>query len=113
MNLECLTTSFVALLALLNYVRLACHCQKCGQPIVMLHYFVRLRACWDLPRPTHQERNPKSSLPVGVLLAAKWGHCPIGPGIHMWPVVRAIHDERISCDSQFVKMVEYVTNVFV
>src|SRR5690554_5630769 len=72
----------------------------------MAHNLVRNCACGDLARPAHYLRNTESSLPAGVFLVTEWGHGCIGPGVHMWSVVRAVDNNSIIRNAYFVQQVE-------
>ena len=79
----------VALLELLDDVRITRGGQERRQPIMVLHNLVGDRARLDLSRPADHLRDAEGALPVGGLLAAERGGRAVGPAVGVRAVVGA------------------------
>ena len=67
----------------------------------------------DLARPAHHRRHAEGAFPVGVLLVAERRHAGVRPGVHVRPVVGAVHDDGVVGDAQLVEQVEQLADVLV
>ena len=105
-TLKVLSAGRVALLQLLDDVRLAGGRQERRQPVVVLDDLVRDDARRDLARPADHLRNAERALPVRVLLAPERRHSRVRPGVHVRPVVGAVDDDRVLGDAELVEHVE-------
>jgi hypothetical protein len=112
-DLELLVAGFVALLELLDDVRLPGGGQEGGQPVVVLDELVGHHSGGDLARPADQLRHAERALPVGVLLAAERCRRAVGPGVGVRPVVGAVNDDGVVGDAEFVDRVEDLADIAV
>ena len=112
-TLNVLPAAVVALLQLLDDVRLAGGREERRQPVVVLHDLVRDDAGRDLARPAHQQRDTERALPVRVLLAAERRHRAVRPRVHVRPVVGRVHHDRVVGDPELVEQVEQLADVLV
>lgn len=55
-----------------------------------------------MPRPADQAGHTESPLPVGVLLASKWGRAGVRPGVLVRPVVGGVENDGILGDPEVV-----------
>ncbi len=112
-HLEGLAGRFVALLQLVDDVRLAGGREERGQPVVVLDDLVGDDARRDLPGPAHDQRHAEGALPVRVLLAPERGHRAVRPRVHVRPVVGGVHDDRVLGDPEPIEQVEELADVAV
>ncbi len=103
----------MAVLQLVDDVRLAGGREERGQPVVVLDDLVGDDAGRDLPGPAHDQRDAERALPVRVLLAPERGHRAVGPCVHVRPVVGGVHDDRVVGDPEPIEQVEELTDVAV
>ena len=80
--------------------------QEGGQPVQVADDLVGHGAGLDLAGPAHHGRHPEGALPVGVLLVAEGRHAAVGPGVHMRPVVGAVHDDGVVGDAQVIQLLQ-------
>ena len=66
-----------------------------------------------LPGQRTQQRDAERAFPVGVLLAAERRHRAVRPRVHVRPVVRRVHHDRVLGDAELVEVVEHLADVLV
>src|SRR5262245_61575818 len=106
MHPECLVARAMSLLEFFGDGWLSGGSQKRWQPVVVTDNLITNGSRLNHARPADHAWNAESAFPVGILLAAERGHRGIGPGIHMWSVVGAVHDERVIGEAELVEQVE-------
>ena len=89
------------------------HGGKRRQPIHVAHDFIGHGAGFDVTGPAHHRRDAERAFPVGILLAAEGGHAAIGPGVHVRAVVRAVEEQRVIGDAQFIQHGQHLADVLV
>src|SRR5579864_6233922 len=71
------------------------------------------RSCRDLAGPANQFRDTESTFPVSIFLTAEWSHGAIWPCVHVRTVVRAVNDQSVVCNAEFVQQVQQFTHVLI
>src|SRR6516165_2702307 len=79
MDLEALGARLMAFLYLLDNIRLARRCQQGRQHVLVREDLVIYRARLDDARPPDRAWHTPTTLPVGVLFAAKWRRAAVRP----------------------------------
>ena len=83
------------------------------EPVVVGHDAVQDRARGDVAGPTDHRRHPVGTLPVGVLLVAERRHPGVRPAVHVRPVVRGVHDDRVVGETLGVEECQHVADQLV
>ena len=65
----------------------------------------------NLAGPAHGGGNAESAFPAGRLFPVERGGAAVRPGKHFGPVVRAVHDDGVVGDVQFIQQIEQLTDV--
>ena len=111
MDLEGLLAGRVALLELLDDLRLA-RCGHDGRDHVLVRAeIVEDGARLDHARPPDQARHAVAALPVRVLLASERRRAPVGPAHGLGAVVGRVHDDRVVRDPEVVELLQDLADV--
>ncbi|EAZ93416.1 hypothetical protein CY0110_16512 [Crocosphaera chwakensis CCY0110] len=68
----------------------------------MRHNVIGDATRFNMSRPTNHKGNTESPFPTGVFFSSKRSHSSIRPAIHVRPVIGAIDNDGIICESCFV-----------
>ena len=106
MDLPGLAVGLVALLQLLDDVRLARRRQQRRQPVFLREDVVDDRARLDHARPADEHRHAEAAFPGRALLAVERRRAAVRPGPGLGAVVGAVDHDGVVGDAEIIELLE-------